>query len=77
MIIAIVLALIASFLAGFYFRVLWDKVKSLEAKIATRIKATEPKPEPDSTFLDPDDIIQQARFEQAEIQRKLNPDDES
>lgn len=71
--LALVLISVAAFSLGFFFRILWDKIKALESNIVTQIK-TKQQSESASTFLDPDDIVQRARFEQAEIQRKLNPD---
>lgn len=71
--LSFVLACIGAFTLGFFFRTLWDKVKRLESNIETRVKSKEPEPE--STFLDPDDIVQVARFEQEEIRRQLNPDE--
>lgn len=66
------LGCIGAFSLGFFFRTLWDKVKVLESNIGTKIK---PEEEPESTFLDPDDVVQRARFEQEEIRRQLNPDE--
>lgn len=71
--LSFVLACIGAFTLGFFFRILWDKVKQLEGKIETRVKPKEE--EPGSTFLDPDDVVQRARFEQEEIRRQLNPDE--
>jgi hypothetical protein len=71
--LAFVLTAVAAYLLGFYHRVVWNKIKALESNVITKIKAKE-EPESESTFLDPDDVIQRARFEQAEIQRKLNTD---
>lgn len=71
--LAFVLSIIGAFTLGLYHRVIWDKVRALEANVVTKIKAKE-ELQPESTFIDPDDIVQVTRFEQAEIQRKLNPE---
>lgn len=74
LIVAFILVALAAYLLGFYHRLLWDKVKVLESNIASKTKAREEFEQPTSTFLDPDDVLQRARFEQAEIQRTLNPE---
>lgn len=72
--LSFVLAVLIAFIAGLYCRVFWDKVEGLEAKLAAKIKPDK-EPEPESTFLDPDDVVQRARFEQEEIRRQLNPEE--
>lgn len=71
--LTITVAVLGALGLGFFFRILWDKVKQLEGEIETRVKPKEEEPE--STFLDPDDVVQRARFEQEEIRRQLNPDE--
>lgn len=71
--IAGVLACIGAYCLGFFFRTLRDKVKALEANVVAKIKAKD-EDEPASTFIDADDVVQRARFEQQEIERKLNPE---
>lgn len=71
--LAYVLTFFGAYVLGFYFKELWNKVKALESKIVLPAK---PKSEVEqvSTFIDEDDVVQKARFEQAEIERKLNPE---
>lgn len=70
-VLAYVLTFITAYTLGFYFKELWNKVKALESKI---ILLAKPEEEPESTFIDPEDVVQLARFEQREIERKLNPE---
>lgn len=69
--LAYVLTFFGAYILGFYFKELWNKVKALESKIVLPAK---PEEESESTFIDPDDVVQLARFEQQEIERKLNPE---
>lgn len=70
-VLAYVLTFFGAYTLGFYFKELWNKVKALESKIVLQAK---PEEEPESTFIDPEDVVQLARFEQREIERKLNPE---
>lgn len=72
--LSFVVAVLGAFSLGVFARTLWDKVKALELAVSFRIAPKE-EPEPGSTFLDPDDVVQRARFEQEEIRRQLNPDE--
>lgn len=70
--VAFILVAVLGFLGGFYHRAFLNRLESLEFKLKDYLQPNSPI-EPESTFLDPDDVLQAARFEQAEIQRKLNP----
>lgn len=70
--LAYILTFFGAYALGFYFKELWNKVKALEARVALPVKPKEEEPE--STFIDPEDVVQRARFEQQEIERKLNPE---
>lgn len=73
-VLAFVLAVLGALWLGFYLNILWNKVKALEAKIVLPAKSKSETEEPISTFIDEDDVVQRARFEQQEIERKLNPE---
>lgn len=70
--IALLVLGIAIYALGWFHRIVWDKIKLLENKVVLKVNKVDPEPE--STFLDPDDIVQVTRFEQQEIERKLNPE---
>lgn len=66
------LSLIASFMLGYYFRDTRQKVKALEELVKEKVDKPKQPEEPQSMLIDPDDPIQTAQWEQAEMMRKLN-----
>lgn len=71
--LAVVILLIASFLLGYYFRNLTDKVGKLEEEV--KQKVSKPKKEPDSVVIDPLDPVQEAIYQQKKLQERLNGKD--
>lgn len=72
--LAYVLTFFGAYILGFYFKELWNKVKALESNIEAKISNKDEFEENISTLFDEDDVVQRARFEQQEIERKLNPE---
>lgn len=72
--LAYVLTFITAYTLGFYFKELWNKVKALESNIEAKKSNQDEFEENISTLFDEEDVVQRARFEQQEIERKLNPE---
>lgn len=71
-ILAFVLAVCAAFYAGTRYTWLKESIGNLKEQLKQKVDTKKPTEEK-SIFLDPLDIVTQARMEQEEIIRRLNP----
>lgn len=70
--LAWVISLIAAGWIGWRSERLWNQIDSIWKVINTKVvKKKDPESKP-SSFIDPDDLLQRARWEQEEALRKLN-----
>lgn len=68
-----ILSLALAFLFGYHYRSLVIKLKQLEQLLQSKADKQEAVvEEPKSEFLDPDDLVQQAKWERDELMKKLN-----
>lgn len=75
MVWACVLACIATFFAGYYYRDLKKRVERLEQVVKAKVDKPVVPEEPKSTLIDPDDPVQTAVYEHEQMMKKLNPDE--
>lgn len=71
--LAWVLSLIATAYVSFHYRKLYDNLSELKSKLEAYIKPIKDQ-EPDSTLIDPDDVVAMARFEHEQRMKELNPE---
>lgn len=68
-----ILTLVIAFYLGYQAKQFKTKIDTIEEVV--KAKVDKPKQEPQSTLIDPTDPIQEARWEQAQMLKKLNPDE--
>jgi len=67
--LALVLVAVASALLGYHYRELHNAVELLKTGVEKR---KQPEDKPKAVLLDPDDIVQQAKWEHEQTIKKLN-----
>lgn len=65
----------ATFVLGYMFRQLADRVKALEHQLKQKIDRPKPTEEPKSLLLDPLDPVQQAIWEREKMMERINPNE--
>lgn len=73
--LAFVIAIVASFYAGYKYERLISLVKNLQETIKQKADAKKPVEEDKSVFVDPTDPVFMAKMEHERIMKTLNPDD--
>lgn len=73
--LAWVISLIAAGWLGWRSERLWNQIDSIWKVINTRVVKKKEFEKKVSTFIDPEDILQRAKWEQEEAMRKLNTDE--
>lgn len=74
LIVSWLISLILVGFLGYHWRELNERLKTVEAFVKLKV-IEKKKVEESSTFIDPEDIVQRAKFEHSELLKKLNPDD--
>ncbi len=70
---ACVIACIATFFLGYYFRGILDKIKHLEELLETKVSKPKEPETPKSSIIDPDDEVSEAIYAREQLMKKMNP----